>query len=702
MLGLSSLFHKYSLVKQIPIFNKLNLFDLQRIAQKANLIEYKKGDIICQQGKPADGFYCLISGRVQAYSLNIDGRKSDVEFIHRGMHFGIISLLTGEHHSLSYEALNDSIVLKIDKDDFQHILSAVPQLGVEMSHSLSKRIRSKRAKSKFIFESSIISIYSPVKGSGSSTYAANLALSLERETRKKVILVNISTAAEIKEAEASKVGEASPTFGEASPKWKKAPVELGSIIDDHEKIIHSIGRGEMAVDLLRVSFDPADVSLVNRMGQFVSSLVHDYHYVVVDLPNEMDDVVLKTLTQSDLIQLVTLDRTEDLKLTHQVICSLEEQLKEKFEQETLQVIISGKQEACYLSFEEVNRQIDFEVYRKLPRIESSQLNVAVVGKTMSITVPSPESDYAQEVRKIARHISGILVGLVLGGGAALGVAHIGVIRVLEEEHIPIDVVVGTSMGALVGAYWTTGKNSYDLEKLAREFTSARSLWKLVDPVFPKSGLVGGRMIKHWLSSRGLKDKTFYSTRIPLKIVTYDLIKRQEIVIGSGSLVDAVRKSAAIPGVINPVIEGDRVIIDGGVLNPLPTNVLLQMGVKKIIAINVLQSPEHVTKGYETEQEAIRAAMKVPFRQAPWHYVSWRAGMFVKKLMTPNIADIIVRGLQASEYIISQANAQYADVLIHPNLENINWYELYKVDELIKRGEEATRQALPEIKKLIAE
>lgn len=695
MLGLSSLFQKYSLVKQIPIFSKLNLFDLQRIAQKANLIEYKKGDIICQQGKPADGFYCLISGRVQAYSLNADGRKSDVEFIHRGMHFGIISLLTGEHHSLSYEALNDSIILKIDKDDFEHILNAVPQLGVEMSHSLSKRIRSKRAKSKFIFESSIISIYSPVKGSGSSTYAANLALSLERETRKKVILVNISTIAETQEVQASEAGE-------ASPQWKKAPVELGAIIDDHEKISHSIGRGEMAVDLLHVSFNPADLSLVNRMGQFVSSLVHDYHYVVVDLPNEMDDVVLKTLTQSDLIQLVTLDRTEDLQLTHQVICSLEEQLKEKFEQETVQVILSGKQEACYLSFEEVNRQIDFEVYRKLPRIDSSELNVAVVGKTMSIVAPSPESDYSQEVRKIARHISGVLVGLVLGGGAALGVAHIGVIRVLEEEHIPIDVVVGTSIGALVGAYWTTGKNSEDLEKLAREFTSARSLWKLVDPVFPKSGLVGGRMIKHWLSSRGLKDKTFYSTRIPLKIVTYDLIKRQEIVIGSGSLVDAVRKSAAIPGVINPVIEGDRVIIDGGVLNPLPTNVLLQMGVKKIIAINVLQSPEHVTKGYEAEQEAIRAAMKVPFRQAPWHYVSWRTNMLFKKLMTPNIADIIVRGLQASEYIISQANAQYADVLIHPNLENINWYELYKVDELIKRGEEATRQALPEIKKLIEE
>ena len=142
------------------------------------------------------------------------------------------------------------------------------------------------------------------------------------------------------------------------------------------------------------------------------------------------------------------------------------------------------------------------------------------------------------------------------------------------------------------------------------------------------------------------------------------------------------------------------IIDGGVLNPLPTNVLADMGVKKIIAVNVLQSPEEVDWGQKQEEANFKVRLEMPFEEHPFKFLGFRLGALVSKILTPNIADIVVRTLQATEFLIAQQSAKQADVLIHPDLRGISWFELYEVNELIKRGEEAAQKALPAIKALV--
>ncbi len=305
------------------------------------------------------------------------------------------------------------------------------------------------------------------------------------------------------------------------------------------------------------------------------------------------------------------------------------------------------------------------------------------------------------MKRISREIGGVLVGLVLGGGAALGIAHIGVIKVLEEEDIPIDIVAGSSMGALIGSLWVTGKNSKEMTKIAGAFKKKINMLKLVDWfIFPISGFISGRAIKRWLK-KYLGNLTFYSTRIPFKVVSYDLVKREEIVINGGSIVNAVRQSISIPGVFMPVVKGDQVIIDGGVMNPLPTNVMVQNGIKKIIAVNVLQSPEDVTKSFELHQKRIKEQAVIPFHKSPFKYVMFRISKLFLKVFRPNISDIIVFTLQSAEYVIAKQSEEQADVNIHPEAYDVNWYELYKVDALIKAGEDAARRALPQIRALIA-
>ena len=693
MVALHSFINRFQIVKQVPIFNQLNWFDLQRIARKSVLEQFKKGDIIREEGDPPDFFYCCISGRIQAFTINKDGKKDKVEFIHRGVHFGIISLLTGENHSLNYQAVNDSLVLKIAKEDFDQILKGIPELSMQLNRSLSKRVRNAYQGTKTVFESNIISVYSPVKGTGSSTYAVNLAYELSAQTRKNVVLVHLHPKDEKEEASSF----------EASPTWRVDPVDLDEIVGEHDKIMEALIKNDKhPIDILNIVFDKQSQSTHNELSHFVSALVGEYHYVIVDLPNQMDHIVQETLTQSDYVHLLTSDRKKDLELIKAEIDLLENNLKENFKEERIRVIIRAFHPKIYLSFEEIDKFIDYNVYTHLPLIQREELQVQISTETFSFKRCDEQSRYLSTVTRIAREIGGVRIGLVLGGGAALGIAHIGVLRVLEQEGIPVDIIAGSSMGALVGSFYCNGYTVDQCESAAREFEKKKDMLKLFDPfILPIAGIVGDRAIVRWLKKH-LGKATFYGTRIPFKVVSYDLVRREELVLNSGSLVDAVRQSIAIPGVLEPVKEKERWIIDGGVLNPLPTNVLVGLGIKKIIAVNVLQSPEDVSEGFDIEQSLLERERKKPFRKNPFHYIGFRIGRLFAKAFNPNIADIIVRTLQASEYVIAEQSGQQADVVIHPDLVGIEWYELSRVNDLIKAGEEATRKVLPEIKSLVEE
>jgi predicted acylesterase/phospholipase RssA/CRP-like cAMP-binding protein len=676
MTALPSFFNnKLPILKQIPIFQGLNWFELNRISRYVDLVDYNKGDIICQQGAPADAFYALVSGRIYSYTLNHAGNKEDVDFILRGMQFGIISTLTGENHSHTYEAINDSVVIKINKDSFSLLLKSIPHLAVALSQSLSQRIRSQVTHTKNTQECTIIAVYAPVQGSGSSTYAVNLALSLKEQTDKKILFLTLSSDK------------------------NEERVDLASIVNDHNSILNTIAKGLLTVDLLSVKFDPQNTTLLSKISQFVSAPVNDYNYIVLDLPNEMDDVVMKTLTQSDVIHLVSIDNEKDLDTTRHVIDKLSEQLKERFHAERVQVIISGVNTENHLSPPEIKKILNYDVFLFLPHLLPTEFTYKKVIPGFAFVEVDAKSEYAQTIRRLSRQISKVMIGLVLGGGAALGMAHIGIIRVLEREGIPIDMVVGSSMGALIASIWSVGYTAEELEKCGREFENKSGLLKIIDPILPIAGLVGGEGIRQWLKGK-LGNKTFHDSKIPLRIVIYDLFHRKEIVLSDGLLVDAVRKSVGIPGVISPVMEGKQMIIDGGVLNPLPTNVLTDMGVKKIIAVNVLQSPEEVDWSQKKEDEKLIKYFDLPFSQHPFKFIGFRLGRLMSKAFTPNIADIIVRTLQASEFVIAEQSGKQADVLIHPDLKGIHWFELYEVNELIKRGEEAAEKALPAIKALV--
>ncbi|MBN1353910.1 MAG: patatin-like phospholipase family protein, partial [Candidatus Omnitrophica bacterium] len=548
------------------------------IASRSEVCEFEKGEIVYKEGARPDYFYCMINGRVEIYHPRLKGKKRQetrIEFLRRGDYFGSISSLTGQPHSVSARALNDSALLRINTKDFNAILQRIPKLAIFLSHSLSRRLGRKTFKE--IFESKIVAVYS--ESSKESFYIRSLAESLKKESGKKVLIVKSESISNKKEA-----------------------------------------------------------------SYKLSLLTGEYHYILVDVLAGADEVTLEILKQSDIIHIISSSEKKSLYKISNLIKKLVN-LRGRKTNEDIFVILKEDEFYNRISYEDKCGFLSSPVFASLPK---------------------ESAGYEKAVRRIARSVSGVMVGLAMGSGAAMGLAHIGVLKVLEEEKIPIDIISATSIGALIAALWAGGFTAGEIEKLACSFKSRLRTLFLVDPTIPIKGLIKGRAVRKILEFY-LGRKTFFDLKMPLKIIACDIKNRSEFIIDKGSLIDAVMASIAIPGVFEPVdYANDIQLVDGGIVDPLPVGVLSKGGIKKIIAVNTLPSPEDV----------VRIANK-----------------------RLNIYDILVNSFQAMEFVIAENSGRTADVSIHPIPKLADWYEFYKAELFIKTGREHAIKALKNIKSL---
>jgi NTE family protein len=175
------------------------------------------------------------------------------------------------------------------------------------------------------------------------------------------------------------------------------------------------------------------------------------------------------------------------------------------------------------------------------------------------------------------------IGLALGCGAARGLAHIGVLRAIGEAGIHVDVVAGSSMGALIGAVFVAG----NLERLAADFLAFdwKSIASLLDPVFPRTGMIDGKKVANFLRAY-TPCANIEELSIPFRAVATGLTNGEAVPIGMGDLVEAVRASIAVPGLFTPARSDGRILVDGGLVDPVPVSVAREMGATLIIAVDL--------------------------------------------------------------------------------------------------------------------
>ena len=281
------------------------------------------------------------------------------------------------------------------------------------------------------------------------------------------------------------------------------------------------------------------------------------------------------------------------------------------------------------------------------------------------------------------------VGLALGSGSARGLAHIGVLKALAEAGIEVTVVAGTSIGALIGAVYASGR----LAGLAEEFLAYdwKNVAALLDPIFPRSGLIDGHKVASFVRAH-VDQKNIENLPIAFAAVATDILTGSETVMRSGDLIEAVRASIAVPGILTPVRSNGRIFVDGGLVNPVPVSVARAMGATQVIAVDLnhdivegRRSRHHSppeARGYALAVEHILAGLHA--RQSP---VLSQFDGWLHKDRLPGMFDVLLASLSIMQRGITEARLKQdkPDVLIRPPLGKVRFMEFDRAEEIIETG-----------------
>ena len=250
------------------------------------------------------------------------------------------------------------------------------------------------------------------------------------------------------------------------------------------------------------------------------------------------------------------------------------------------------------------------------------------------------------------------IGLALGGGFARGYAHLGVLRVLEDEKIPIFCVSGSSIGSILAAAYASGTPLPQIVAKCREIRFRDfSRWRA-----SRFGLASnerlGALVRRVFGSRQFEDLS-----IPTAIVATDLGTGEPVIFKQGSLAEAIRASCAFPGLFEPAMLGTRCLADGGLVAPVPTRAARELGVEYVVGVSVGLHDGH--------------------RGAP-----------------TNIFQVVSRAVSAAQKHQLEAWERHADLVLRPDVQSIAWDDFERIDDAIEAGAAAARSALPQLRKLL--
>lgn len=255
------------------------------------------------------------------------------------------------------------------------------------------------------------------------------------------------------------------------------------------------------------------------------------------------------------------------------------------------------------------------------------------------------------------------IALVLGGGAARGFAHVGVIRALEQEKIPIDMVIGTSVGSLIGAIYAGDRNSFELEWTAFALERETIFDYALLSAFTGMGPVKGDKLEEFVKAK-VPTLNIEDLKLPFAAIATDLNRGALVVLDRGPVARAVRASSAVPGIFNPVEHQGRLLVDGGVIDNLPILVARARGADIVIAVDI--------------------------------------GETVTNYNITNLIDVVLQSVT----IMSSENVKYrrkdADVLILPKVGDVGMMDFTQKKRCMLAGIEATQKAMPEIKAKVEE
>lgn len=275
-------------------------------------------------------------------------------------------------------------------------------------------------------------------------------------------------------------------------------------------------------------------------------------------------------------------------------------------------------------------------------------------KTVPVATPPPAPPAPPPVPRVA---------LVLGGGAARGFAHVGVVRVLEQEKLPVDLIVGTSVGSLIGALYAEDRNSFELEWTAFQLEEGDLFDYGVMNVVTGMSFAAGERLERWVGEK-IKVKEIEKLKVPFAAVATDLNWGTKVVLDRGSVARAVRASSAIPGVFPPVQHMGKLLVDGGVVDNIPIAVAREKGADLVVAVDISEN--------------------------------------LGNTKIKNVIDVVLQATNIMFALNVEHSKRGADVLVTPKVGDVTMLDFAQKKRCMQAGMEAAREAVPLIRKAIAD
>ncbi len=645
-------------LKPHPILSLLPAETLNRLLAKPAFSESPKGTVVFKEGDPCDAIYLIISGRCESLVRGGNGVSVVEEVFGPGDMLGERALIHGEPHRSTVTVVTHSLLLRIPSEELQELFTRDPSVAGRFAQTITERVRQirERRTSHHATVRRIVSLFPLSPRIDALAVVRKLAKSLQALTGQSLLLIHAGSS------------HAAASLDDWSKQQRRSVGEFAfkSQLREHESGFFE----------LRLS---ATATSATSIAPMLSHCGRHFDFVVVHVqPDIPVSVSIETMIQSDLSYVLLQPSVQNLYDFQLLIRELCERTRGHCQH--VKPILFAEEHVAAADMHATLKQL------------GHPLHSFARGFPLSNDHGAGDRRFDLHINRLAREIARRRIGLALSSGGAKGLAHIGVIQVLEENGIEIDCIAGASMGAYIGSLWAYGLDGVQLEKIAREHEGRWGLWSLVDPALPpRQGFLRTTRVAHRLR-RSIGDAHFSDLIRPLRIVATHLDTLERILFSSGEVAETVAASIAIPGVCVPVTIDGETYIDGGIADPLPVDVLEEMGVEKIIAVNVIPPPEKLRQWLDLEREQHGHVSRfVKMRRA----FSDRFNYFAHG----NILDTMLQAVNGAQTRVAEAAALHADVLLRPLACDAYWHDFRNPGKYIALGRKAAEDQLAELKAL---
>ncbi len=630
----------------LQIFRFFTRAELEAAIPLFKEVSFAKDDVLMHIGDEGDVFYVVIDGELEVWDASLPPRQTGT--LKRGDYFGEMALLLGGKRTATITAARRADLIAIDKPAFDQLFLKNPKAIEHFARVLSQRLAGVTRAERIQRATTTVSVASSRGLQGETLVALSVARILRQLTATEVVCVEVRTG-EVPDPEAFDLQHES--LDEVSRKFLSVPFG-----DQPGPVVVRIA--------LQVGLDGEVYGFL--LSNLVSKLSETFSFIVLDLGSEHDGLISSATAYSDAFVALVDQPGEDPGMG------------DPRSMKVLRLINLHNRSSRPIP---ISASDPFVLPRSRalarPPLEASEYVLA-----------NPRSGPGLPLHRLAHKLLGTSIGLALGGGAAFGLAHIGVLQVLDEAGVPVDLLAGCSQGSIISVGYALGLPASELADIARELGAKRNALAVSDPTFfTQPGLIAGHRFLSLLRPYLKGKENFEQLLLPCRTVATDIETGERIEIGSGRLEAAFRASSSVPMVMTPVKSGERVLVDGGVADPVPAEVVIDMGADITVAINVVP---RMKRGVETVLSAWYRRLNA-FN--PLNYVVDTQDM-------PNLFDIVMNSMQILQDQLGNFKAITADVLINPDLSDFTWIEYDRANELIERGAEAARKALPAIEKAV--